>query len=222
MKNNAPCCEHGNIQTEPLNTALYSEHDNIHSQQIILKQNNKPPYTEHEVYAQQNLGKQKAQNTTPCPEPKAIYTQQNISKQKGRNVAPCPQHKNIPSQLKLKQKVMCSTMFCQHHDSSIPIQQNICYEVSDDETAIDPPVYDEVDVQPTSSAYAVADADSHAVTSEGEEEDEYYVNDSLPSYQNVKQSSLQEDCEIEVEENGAYNATITHSQSPICDDGMYY
>ena len=86
----------------------------------------------------------------------------------------------------------------------------------------DPPVYDEVDVQPTLPAYAVANADSHAGTSEGEEEDEYYLNDSLPSYPNVKKGSSQEDCEIVVEENGAYNATITHSHSPICDDGIYY
>ena len=225
MKNDALCSEHGNIQTEQLNTALYSEHDNTHSQEIILKQkvmNNKPPYTEHEVYAQQKAGKQKAQNTTPCTEHKAIYTQQNILKQKGRNVAPRPQHENIPSQLKLRQKVMSSTMLCQDHDSNIPIQQNICYELSDDETAIDPPVYDEVDVQPTSAVYTVADADSHAGTSEGEEEDEYYVNDSLPSYSNVKKGSSQEDCKIAVEENGAYNATITHSLSPIYDDGIYY
>ena len=214
MKNSGLRCEHGSIQTEQLNTALCPEHVNIHSQQNILKQkvmNNKPQCTEHKVYAQQNVVKQKAQNTTPFTEHEAIHTQQNIRK-----------HKNISSQLKLKQKMISSTALCQDHDSNIPIQQNICYELSDDESAVDPPVYDEVDVQPTSAVYAVADADNHADTSEGEEEDDYYVNDSLPSYPNVKQSSSQEDCEIEVEENNAYNATITHSQSPVYDDGIYY
>ena len=209
MKKSALCCEHGSIQTEQLNTTLCSEHVNIHSQQIILKQNNKPPCTEHEVYAQQNVVKQKAQHTTPCTEHKAIHTQQNIRK-----------HKNISSQLKLKQKMISSTALCQDHDSNIPIQQNICYELSDDETVIDPPVYDEVDVQPTSAVYAVADADSHAGTSKGEEEDEYYVNDSVPSYPNVKKKGSPH--EIEVDKNSAYNATITRSQSPIYDDGIYY
>ena len=55
------------------------------------------------------------------------------------------------------------------------------------------------------------------------EEDDYYVNDSLPSCPNVKKKgSPREHCEIVVEENGAYNAAITHSQSPIYDDGIYY
>ena len=214
MKNSGLRCEHCSIQTEQLNTALCPEHVNIHSQQIILKQkvmNNKPQCTEHEVYAQQNVVKQKAQNTTPFTEHEAIHTQQNIRK-----------HKNISSQLKLKQKMISSTALCQDHDSNIPIEQNTCYELSDDETAIDPPVYDEVDVQPTSAVYAIADADSHVGTSEGEKEDEYYVNDSLPSCPNIKKGSSQEDCRIVVEENGAYNATVTHSQSPIYDDGIYY
>ena len=214
MKNSGLRCEHGSIQTEQLNTALCPEHVNIHSQQNNLKQkvmNNKPQCTEHEVYAQQNVVKQKAQNTTPFTEHEAIHTQQNIRK-----------HKNISSQLKLKQKMISSTALCQDHDSNIPIQQNICYELSDDETAVDPPMYDEVDIQPTLTVYAVADADSHAGTLEGEEGEEYYVNDSLHSYLYVKKKGSQHvDCEIEMDKNGAYNATITHPQSPIYD-GIYY
>ena len=205
------------------NNAQCPEHGNIHTQQIILKQkvmNNKQPYTEHKVYTQQNLVKQKPRNTTPCSEHEAIHTQQNVLKPKGRIVAPCPVHDNIPIQLKLKQQAISSTV--PEHDGNIPTQQNACYELSDDETVIDPPLYDEVDVQPTSSAYAVADADSHAGTSAGEEEDEYYVNDSLPSHPKFKKSSSLEDCEVAVEENNAYNATITHSQTPIYDEGIYY
>ena len=190
----AQCPEHGNLQTE-LNTAPCHEHVNIHTQSNILKpkvMNNKAPHPENKVYNQQNILKHNDN----------IETQQNI--------------------LKLKQQASSNTVSCPARDGNIPIQQNICYELSDDETVIDPPVYDEVDVQPTSAVYAVADADSHAGTSEGEEEDEYYVNDSLPSYPNVKKGSSQEDCRIVVEENSAYNATITHSLSPIYDDGIYY
>ena len=173
-------------------------------------------------------------NTSPCHEHVNIHNQSNILKPKVmNNKAQHPYNQqnmlkhndNIQTQqniLKLKQQGLNNTPLCPEHDGNIPIEQNICYELSDDETVIDPPVYDEVDVQPTSAAYAIADADSHAGTSEGEEEDDYYVNDSLPSYPNVKQSSSQEDCEIEVEENNAYNATITHSQSPVYDDGIYY
>ena len=124
-------------------------------------------------------------------------------------------NENIQTQqniLRLKQWALSSTAaLFSEHDSNIPIEQNISYELSDDETAVDPPVYDEVDVQPTSAVYAVADADSHAGTSEGEEEDEYYVNDSLHSCPNLKKNFPHEDCEIEVEENGAYNATINNS-----------
>ena len=202
----AQCPENGNIKNEQtiLNTVMCPEHVNIHTQQHVLKQRemkNRAPYPENEFYNQQNILKYKPRNVTPFPENDNIQTQQNL--------------------LKLKVQALSSTAPCREHDN-IVIQQNTCYELSDDETAIDPPVYDEVDVQPTSPAYAVADADSHAGTSEGEEEDEYYVNDTLPSYSNVKKGSSQEDCKIEVEENGAYNATITHSQSPIYDDGIYY
>ena len=192
--------EHGNIQTEQniLNTAPCYEHVNIHTQQHILKQkvmNNKALHPENEVYNQQNILKH-----TPHPQNDNIQTQLNI----------------------LKQQALSSTVPYPEHDGNIPTQQNTCYELSDDETAIDPPVYDEVDVQPTSPVYAVADADSHAGTSAGEEEDEYYVNDSLPSHLKFKKSYYKGDCEIVVEENGAYNATITHSQSPVYDDGIYY
>ena len=192
--------EHGNIQTEQniLNTAPCYEHVNIHTQQHILKQkvmNNKALHPENEVYNQQNILKH-----TPHPQNDNIQTQLNI----------------------LKQQTLSSTVPYPECDGNIPTQQNTCYELSDDETAIDPPLYDEVDVQPTSPAYAVADADSRAVTSAGEEEDEYYVNDSLPSHPKFKKSYSKGDCEIVVEENGAYNATITHSQSPVYDDGIYY
>ena len=194
----AQCPEHGNIQTEQniLNTAPCHEHVNIHPQQQKVM-NNKAPYPEND---QQNILKHKARNITPCLEHDNIQTQLNI--------------------LKLKQQALSSTV--PEHDGNIPTQQNTCYELSDEETAIDPPLYDEVDVQPTSSVYAVADADSHAGTSEGEEEDEYYVNDSLPSHPKFKKSSSLGDCEIAVEENNAYNASITHSQTPIYDEGIYY
>ena len=199
--------EHGNIQTEQniLNTAPCYEQVNIHTQQHILKQkvmNNKATHPENEVYNQRNILKHKAGNTAPCPEHDNIQTQLNI--------------------LRLKQQALSSTVPCPGHDGNIPTQQNTCYELSGDETAIDPPLYDEVDVQPTSPTYAVADADSHAGTSAGEEEDEYYVNDSLPSHPNIKKSSSLGDHEIVVEENNAYNATITHSQTPVYDDGIYY
>ena len=239
--------ENGNIKTEQIifNTVMCPEHVNIHTQHVLKQREmkNRAPYPENEFYNQQNILKYKPRNVTPFPENDNIQTQQNL--------------------LKLKVQALSSTAPCHEHDN-IVIQQNTCYELSDDETTIDPPVYDEVDVQPTSPAYAVADADSHAGTSEGEEEDEYYVNDSLPSYSNVKKGSSQEDCkikveenagyagtskeeddyyvndslpscpnvkkkgsprehcEIVVEENGAYNAAITHSQSPIYDDGIYY
>ena len=143
------------------------------------------------------------------------YNQQNILKHDD----------NIQTQqniLKLKQQGLNNTPLCPEHDGNIPIEQNTCYELSDDESAVDPPVYDEVDVQPTSTMYAIADADSHAGTSEGEEEYDYYINDSLPSCPNLKKNSPHKDCEIAVEENGAYNATITHSHSQIYDDGIYY
>ena len=190
----AQCPEHGNLQTE-LNTAPCHEHVNIHTRSNILKlkvMNNKAPYPENKASNQQNILKHNDN----------IETQQNI--------------------LKLKHQASSNTVHFPEHDGNIPIEQNTCYELSDDETAIDPPVYDEVDVQPTSAVYAVADADSHAGTSEGEEEEEYYVNDSLPSCPNLKKNFPREHCEIVVEENGAYNATITHSLSPIYDDGIYY
>ena len=136
-------------------------------------------------------------------------------------VTPFPRNDNIQSQqniLRLKQQALSSTVPCPEHDGNIPTQQNTCYELSDDETVIDSPVYDEVEIQPTSPVYAVVNADNHAGTSEGEK---CYVNDSLPSCPNVKQSSSQEDCEIAVKENRAYAAKITHSQSPIYDDGIY-
>ena len=201
----AQCPEHGDIHTEQniLNAAPCHEHVNIHTQQHILKQkvmNNKATYPENEVNNQQNILKHKARNITPCLEHDNIQTQLNI--------------------LKLKQQAISSTV--PEHDGNIPTQQNTCYELSDEETAVDPPLYDEVDVQPTSSVYAVADADSHAGTSAGEEEEEYYVNDSLPSHPKFKKSSSLGDCEVVVEENGAYNATITHSQTPIYDEGIYY
>ena len=200
----AQCPEHGNIQTEQniLNTAP-CQHVNIHTQQHILKQrvmNNQAPHPENEVYNQQTKLKHKARNITPRPQNDNIQTQLNI----------------------LKQQALSSIVPFPEHDGNIPIQQNTCYELGDDETTTDPPLYDEVDVQPTSPAYAVADADSRAVTSEGEKEDEYYVNDSLPSHPKFKKSSSQGDCKIVVEENNAYNATITHSQSPVYDDGIYY
>ena len=199
----AQCPENGNIKTEQtiLNTTMCPEHVNIHTQQHILKEREmkkRAPYPENEFNIQPNKLKHKPRKVIPYPGNDNIETQQNLLKLKVQalnNTAPCPERDNIV------------------------IQQNT---LSDDESAVDPPVYDEVDIQPTSAAYAIADADSHAGTSEGEEEDEYYVNDSLPSYPNVKQSSSQEDCEIQVEENGAYNATITHSQSPIYDDEIYY
>ena len=199
--------EHGNIRTEQniLNTAPCHEHVNIHTQQHILKQkvmNNQAPHPENEVYSQQNILKHKAVNRPPCLEHDNIQTQLQI--------------------LRLKQQALSSTVPYPEHDGNIPTQQNTCYELSDDETAIAPPLYDEVDVQPTSPAYAVADADNHSGTSKGEEEDEYYVNDSLPSHPKFKKSYSKGDCEIVVEENGAYNATITHSQSPVYDDGIYY
>ena len=182
--------------------------------------NNKQPYTAHKVCTQQNLVKQKPRNTTPCPNHEAIHTQQNVLKPKGRIIAPCPERVNIPSQLKLKQKAISSTV--PEHDGKIPTQQSTCYKLSNGDNVIDPPVYDEVDVQPTSPAYAVADADSHAHISVGKEDDEYYINDNLPSHPKFKQSSSLGDCEIAVEENGAYNATITHSQSAVYDEGIYY
>ena len=203
VKNDALRSEHGSIQTERtiLNTALCPEHVNIHTQQHVLKQkvmNSRPPYPENEFNNQQNILKHKPRNVTP-PGNDNIQTQQDI--------------------LKLKQQALSNTALCPEHGGNILIQQNICYELSDDETAIDPPVYDEVDVQPTSAVYAIADADNYACTSEG---GGYYANDSLPSCQNVKKGSSQDDCEIEVDINGAYNAKITRSQSPIYDGGIYY
>ena len=203
----AQCPGHGIIQTEQniLNAAPCHEHVNIHTQQHILKQkvmNNKATHPENEVYYQRNILKHKAVNRAPRPEHDNIQTQLKI--------------------LRLKQEALSSTVSCPEHDGNIPTQQNTCYELSDDETTIDPPLYDEVDVQPTSSVYAVTDADSHAGTSEGEEEDEYYVNDSLPSHPRFKKSSSKGDCEIVVEENGAHNAMVTRSQSPVYDDGIYY
>ena len=202
----AQCPEHGNIQTEQniLNT-VPCQHVNIHTQQHILKQrvmNNQAPHPENEVNNQQTKLKHKARNITPGPQNDNIQTQLNI--------------------LRLKQQALSSTVPYPEHDGNIPTQQNTCYELSDDETAIDPPLYDEVDVQPTSPAYAVADADNHAGTLAGEEEDEYYVNDSIPSHPNIKKSSSLGDHEIVVEENNAYNATITHSQTPVYDEGIYY
>ena len=198
--------ENGNIKTEPtiLNTMMCPEHVNIHTQQHILKQREmkkRAPYPENEFNNQQNKLKHKPRNVISYPGNDNIETQQNL--------------------LKLKVQALNNTALCPEHDN-IPIEQNTCYELSDDETAIGPPVYDEVDIQPTSAVYAIADADSHVGTSEGEKEDEYYVNDSLPSCPNIKKGSSQEDCRIVVEENGAYNATVTHSQSPIYDDGIYY
>ena len=199
------CPEHGNIQTEHniSNTEQCHEQVNIHTQQHILKQkvmNNQAPHPENEVYNQQTKLKHKARNITPRPQNDNIQTQLNL----------------------LKQQALSSIVLCPEQDGNIPTQQNTCYELGDDETTTDPPLYDEVDVQPTSPAYAVADADSCAVTSEGEKEDEYYVNDSLPSYPKFKKSSSQGDRKIVVEENDAYNATITHSHSPVYDDGIYY
>ena len=184
------------------NNALCPEHVNIHAQQHALKQkvmNNKAPYPENEFNHQQNILKHKAGNVTQFPGNDNIQSQQNI--------------------LKLKQQALSSTASCPEHDGNIPTPQNTCYELSDVETVIDPPVYDEVEAQPTSPVYAVPDADNHAGTSEGEK---CYVNDSLPSCPNVKQSSSQEDCEIAVKENCAYAAKITRSQSPIYDNGIYY
>ena len=199
VKNNSLRSEHGNIQTEQtiLNIALCPEHVNIHTQHVLkqMVMNNRPPYPENEFNNQQNILKHKARNVTPYPGNANIETQQNI--------------------LKLKQQGLSNTVPCPEQDGNIVIQQNTSYGLSDDETAINPPVCAEVDVQPV---YAVADSDSHACTSEG---GEYYVNDSLPSCPNVKKGSSQKDCEIEVDKNGAYNAKITHSQSPIYD-GIYY
>ena len=138
----AHCPEHGNLQSE-LNTLPCHEVQHVN------------------IHNQSNILKPKVMNNKA----QHPYNQQNMLKH----------NDNIQTQqniLKLKQQGLNNTALCPEHDGNIPIEQNISYELSDDESAIGPPVYDKVDVQPTSAAYAIADADSHVGTSEEEEEEE--------------------------------------------------